>query len=258
LGIALLFFLLFFFSHNLITCIILLLLIGIFGGMFIVPFDSFVQTFSPDEKRGQIIATTNFLSFTGVLISSFCLYLFSNIFGLSSAAGFFLMGIITTCFALIISARLSDYALPFFSRIFLHLFYRVRVEDKELLERNPSKVLILEKATAKKAILLAGEVPYLQLLIPDGNKKHFSFITKAFFSFHLVQDKDKLEDLIEDAKKYIDETSTPCLLLDREIRKEEITGSLKIVDFLKRKSFEVIVVKIEKLPWGTIISFRQA
>lgn len=68
--ISLCLFFLYLFSNQLILVIILLVLLGIFGGLFIVPFDSFIQIFSPNEKRGQIIAANNFLSFCGVLLAS--------------------------------------------------------------------------------------------------------------------------------------------------------------------------------------------
>ena len=91
-GIALFFVLLGVFSHHLLPVVICLIAIGILGGAFTVPFDTFTQMSSHDEKRGQTIAAANFLSFTGVLIASLALYFLSTICGLSSATGFIVMG----------------------------------------------------------------------------------------------------------------------------------------------------------------------
>src|SRR5208282_5493431 len=62
LGMSLCFFLFDFTVGKIYTTIANALFIGIFGGMFIVPEDSYVQAASPPERRGQNVATTNFLS----------------------------------------------------------------------------------------------------------------------------------------------------------------------------------------------------
>lgn len=55
------------------TTLIILIFNGLCGGMFIVPFDSYLQTYSPNKQRGQVIAASNFLSFVGVLLAPFSL-----------------------------------------------------------------------------------------------------------------------------------------------------------------------------------------
>ncbi len=46
----------------------LLFLLGFFGGLFDVPLAAYMQHYSPKEKRGSILAASNFLTFSGVLI----------------------------------------------------------------------------------------------------------------------------------------------------------------------------------------------
>ncbi len=55
-----------------------LVLLGIGGGMFDVPLQSYLQHRSPPESRGSILAASNFLTFSGILLFSafFCLLRF--------------------------------------------------------------------------------------------------------------------------------------------------------------------------------------
>ncbi len=125
--IALFFFTLSFFSSSLICTIISLGLLGIVGGGFLIPFDSFIQVKSPDEKRGQVIAAANFFSFVGVLLAAFCLYFISEKLGLSASSGFGLMGLISLIASFIITGRLSSFFLPFFVQKILKRFRKLNV-----------------------------------------------------------------------------------------------------------------------------------
>lgn len=158
-------FLLWLLSHHLIAVILLLVLLGIFGGLFIVPFDSFIQIFSPNEKRGQIIAANNFLSFFGVLLASLALYLYSAVLGLSPSIAFAVTGVLTLLLTLFMISRLSDLFLSFLSRRILHPLNHIQTSNLELLEKNPGAILILQNASWKKAMLLLSVAQNAHLLI---------------------------------------------------------------------------------------------
>jgi acyl-[acyl-carrier-protein]-phospholipid O-acyltransferase/long-chain-fatty-acid--[acyl-carrier-protein] ligase len=115
---AILFCLLWLFSSFLIPTTILLTLLGVVGGVFVISFDSFIQTASASEQRGQTIATSNFLSFFGVLVASFYLYFFGHVLKFSAASNFLCMGILTFLSSFILTGRLLATTLPFLSRIF--------------------------------------------------------------------------------------------------------------------------------------------
>jgi acyl-[acyl-carrier-protein]-phospholipid O-acyltransferase/long-chain-fatty-acid--[acyl-carrier-protein] ligase len=115
--IALLLGLLWLFSSFLIPSIIFLTLLGVGGGIFAISFDSFIQTFSASERRGQTIAASNFLSFFGVLLASFYLYFFGHALKFSAASNFLWMGILTFFCSFILTGRLLGTTLPFLSRL---------------------------------------------------------------------------------------------------------------------------------------------
>ncbi len=113
-GIGLFLILIAIFSSHLYAVIACLIFIGILGGGFIVPLDTFIQVNSDGNKRGQTIGAANFLSFAGVLIASFSLYFFNQVCSLSSAASFAVFGIITLIFSIFLSLRFSNLFLSFY------------------------------------------------------------------------------------------------------------------------------------------------
>jgi acyl-[acyl-carrier-protein]-phospholipid O-acyltransferase/long-chain-fatty-acid--[acyl-carrier-protein] ligase len=199
------------FAGNLITVIFFLLLLGIVGGLFIVPFDSFVQLYSPSEKRGQIIAANNFLSFCGVFVASLMLYLYSEILNLSPEAGFFVTGALTLVIALGMCIRLSDLSLPFLARALLYPFSQVDAEGIEVVEKEGT-VFILRQATWKKALLLLTVAPNLHLIVEKKSKRRFPWVNRLFYSIHLVP-RDKMKEYVE---KLLHRRLTPCLFEEGE------------------------------------------
>ncbi|MBS0649304.1 MAG: MFS transporter [Verrucomicrobia bacterium] len=257
--IALLLLLLWVYRHHLIAVVFLLVGIGVFGGLFIVPFDSFVQLFSPNEKRGQIIAANNFLSFCGVLLASGALYLYSAILGLSPSIGFAVTGGFTLLLALFVISRLSDLSLSFFSRHILHPLNHIHTDGQNLLEKNPGAILILQRASWKKAMLLLSAAPNAYLLLRQGAKRRFPWFNWLFYSVRLVPSDDSLQSLLEKAKEVSDrdEAVNPCILVETDKLPENLVGSRRMFDLFKGKTTKFIYVDVDTSHRHVNITFQE-
>ena len=91
-GVAISCFMLDIFSTSLLPVIPLVMILGLFGGMYQIPMDSYIQVASPSKNRGQIVAATNFVSFLGVLAASGLVYFVTEVFGLNADKGFTIVG----------------------------------------------------------------------------------------------------------------------------------------------------------------------
>lgn len=111
----------------------LVALIGVFGGIYLVPLDSYIQLASPKIIRGQVIATTNFLGFCGVLLSAGMLYFLSEVIGLRAANGFLVVGIITLVYVSGITIAISGYVTRFFYMVRARYKFNAQVDGKEKL-----------------------------------------------------------------------------------------------------------------------------
>ena len=213
-GLAIAFFLfcLSIFSTNLILTIIFLFVLGLCGGGFIVPCDSFTQVFSPQEKRGQVIAASNFLSFVGVLAAAFTILLFGEVLKLSSATSFFLIGIITLIFSFFLIFRLSDYFLHFLSQKLLIPRFLIEKPDLSLLYDHPHAPLVLPKGSLRETFLLVGVIPHLHVFFINKSFFSFPWFENLFYSLHRSSSDDKLPQLIEKQKKHIRKDEHFCLI----------------------------------------------
>lgn len=110
---------------SLFWVVVMITLVGVNGGMYIVPLDSYVQVTSPDKERGYIMAASNFCGFTAVLGSAFFLIFFGEVLKLSAATGFMIIGILTVLVCINILFRMPEVFMGFFSRVFSSIFLHV-------------------------------------------------------------------------------------------------------------------------------------
>lgn len=214
--ISIFFFLLFFFSSSLTVTIIALGLLGIFGGAYLIPFDAFLQVNSPDEKRGQIIAASNFFSFVGVLMASFALYFLSVELEFSAASGFAWMGLLTLISNTITIGRLSGLFFPFFVNKILKRFRRLRLASPV---PSPSTIIILESNSWYDALLLFSCLPRLKILVPDHYFRAFPWFNGLLESIRIVPPEPNirltLKTLFGQAKRFQGQNSSVCLFFHR-------------------------------------------
>jgi len=154
-GIATGLYLLDMYSYSLTIVVPLISLIGIFGGMFAVPLDSYVQLASPHRYRGQIIAATNFLSFFGVLLASLLLLVISELLGLPADKGFSLLGSITLVITAILTFQFFDYLTRFLAMILSRIYFAITFEGENNIPDMPT-IYICHQIAWNDTVLLLG------------------------------------------------------------------------------------------------------
>lgn len=146
------------YSDSLSTVLVLVFLIGLFGGIYLVPLDSYIQVASPKTHRGQIVATGNVLGFCGVLLSAFSMYVISEILGLSPAQGFYIVGLVTLLMSCCISITMSGYLIRFVSLIAGYFLFPAYLKGKEQVPLDkPSVFLVPQSFWPWATVLLASQ-----------------------------------------------------------------------------------------------------
>lgn len=83
-----------FFSHPIWINLIWIILLGVFGGLFLVPSQSYIMANSPAVSEGRNFGTANLLSYLFAMLAAGTLYLFNTAFGMDPAMSFFGIGIV--------------------------------------------------------------------------------------------------------------------------------------------------------------------
>jgi acyl-[acyl-carrier-protein]-phospholipid O-acyltransferase/long-chain-fatty-acid--[acyl-carrier-protein] ligase len=121
------------FATNIHVVLPLILIVGVCGGFYLVPLDSYIQVTSPRSARGQILAMVNFLGFVGVLLSAATLYFLNEILELPPRDGFTIIGSMTILMVLALSMSISGYVVRFFSFCVSRLTFRIELKRSEII-----------------------------------------------------------------------------------------------------------------------------
>jgi acyl-[acyl-carrier-protein]-phospholipid O-acyltransferase / long-chain-fatty-acid--[acyl-carrier-protein] ligase len=134
--------LLYVFQHSLTMVVILFLILGFMGGLYLVPFDAYIQVASPDQERGENVAASNILAFLGIAFGVFLLFLFAEVFRLTAAGGFVGMALITVTAAILLIRRLSDTLVRLWSHFRFSKNHRLEVAGRESLPHDRPSLLL--------------------------------------------------------------------------------------------------------------------
>lgn len=190
--IAILLFLLGLFPKNLYFSIFILLFLGFFGGLFLIPLDAFIQKESPHKKRGQLIASSSFLSFLGVLFSAAFLYFTSEILQISSAKGFIALAIVVFIFNVFISKYLLFSIFSFIERKFLKKYFISFQLENNIQNKNKSTFILLDKNIILQIFFLLSKLENLEII----------FFPKKFFK-NFIEKKENIKTYVIFSKKNI-------------------------------------------------------
>ncbi|HAB98283.1 MAG TPA: MFS transporter [Parachlamydiales bacterium] len=254
--ISFVFLILYLFSWSLTMTLITLALLGILGGMYLVPFDSFIQINSPDEKRGQIIAAANFLSFVGVLMASFFLYFISEELHLTAASGFAFISVLTLIVNIITVGRLSALFFPFFAQ---KIVKSVRTLTLASPQPSPDQLIVYHSRSWLDAVLLFAHFPKLNIIVPANPFQQFPWINGLVESIWIVpplpESRASLQKSFEKAKKLQEEKIPLCLFFHGEKVNEEIVETYRSI--FSRLGYQFVFAhgKKEKLPMRFVFRY---
>ncbi|MFC1461545.1 acyl-[ACP]--phospholipid O-acyltransferase [Verrucomicrobiota bacterium] len=143
-------------TPNLSTILFIIFLVGVSGGLFIVPLDAFIQFKSPERRRGEVIACVNFLGFTGVALSAGAIKVFDSVFGMTPGQGFLVMGVLTAVLSVATLVVLPDFFVRFIIVLVTRLVYRIHVRHPENLPVTGPALLVSNHVTWVDSLLLGA------------------------------------------------------------------------------------------------------
>lgn len=138
------------------SALVLITIIGVSSGLFIVPLNSFIQYRSPPDRRGEILACTNFLSFLGVALSAALFILLNGVFELTAGQCFVVIGLLTGILAVTAIVVLPDFLIRCIAMIITRCFYRLKVAGLENVPLDGGALLVSNHVTWVDALLISA------------------------------------------------------------------------------------------------------
>ncbi len=128
-------------------------LAGFGAGLFIVPIDSFIQFQAPRARLGEVLAASSFLGWVGVLMAGGFIALNASL-GISPAAGFAFIGLLTLALTVAALLVLPDFLLRFIALVVTRTAYRIRISGADRIPLEGPALLVCNHASYMDALLL--------------------------------------------------------------------------------------------------------
>lgn len=240
------------FSNHPWAIIVLIPCMGIAGGIYLVPLDSYIQFASPNRHRGQIAATTNFFGFFGVLLSSAALFFISDVLGLSADKGFAIFGVFTAIMVVVAIWAIYHHFTRYLGMLLAKLHYRMTITGNESIPHDKPSIFVCHHTAWNDTLLLLGSQRTPVRFFTEKVLDHSPFV-KWLYSLLKIVSIPSIE-LIEDSAERMKQIRSSlrrgvsiCLFVDPSIDAASMKRVLEQLHQLREGTpYKVVNVELHK------------
>ncbi len=244
------------------TCLWLLML-GTSAGLYDIPIQAFLQHRSPAKTRGSILAASNFLTFSAMLLAAGLFWLFNDLLKRTPQQIFLILGIATIPVFLYVVWLLPSASVRCFVWLLSHTIYRVRVVGRE--ENLPQKggaLLVANHVSWIDGVLLIlhSPRPIRMVIFAEYIQKWWwlRVLTKDAGAIPIMPGKRSVVESIRTARQAVRDGELVCIFPEGSITR---TGEMDefrpgFLSILKRTGAPVIPIYLGGL-WGSIFSYER-
>jgi 1-acyl-sn-glycerol-3-phosphate acyltransferase len=132
-----------------------LVLIGLFGGLYIVPLYALIQERSEPSHRSRIIAANNILNAVFMVASALVAIVLLQS-GLSIPQLFLVVGVMNAVIAAYIYGLVPEFLMRFLAWLLVHTFYRVDKEGLENIPESGACIVVCNHVSYVDAVVMAA------------------------------------------------------------------------------------------------------
>jgi len=158
-----------------------LTLTGFFGGLFIVPLNTFLQDEAGAAEKGRILATNNFANMLGVILASGVLWLLHDALHWSGENIFFAAGVFTIAASIyILFFHMLRQTVRFICWSILHILFRLEVKGGHNIPAKGGGVVVGNHVSYADAFLIGSATPRFVRWILWKTLYDIKFLTPIF------------------------------------------------------------------------------
>jgi len=260
---------------------VFLLLAGISGGLFVVPLRAYIQQKSALERKGEVIAFTNVLSFIGIALGGIILFLLTagiNENELSSLQGIekirryaitlkpeylIIMMSLLTISALIWACKVLPLFMVRFAVVTLtNIIYKLRIEgDENIPENGPALIVSNHVSFVDGLLISAASSRIVRFMMHQDYYRHpiFHYFVK-WAGFIEVPDglrTGAVKQMIQKTQEVLRKGEIVCIFPEGRLTRNGVMSEFK-------KGFKMLIPEDMDVPiipvrlgliWGSIFSY---
>lgn len=238
-------------------------LIGVFGGLFIVPLYALILQRSAESHRARIIACNNILNAGFMVIAAVLAVVWLDVFELSIPQLFILAAILNAAVATYIYSLVPEFLMRFLSWVLVNLMYRIRVKGLENIPEHGGALLVSNHVSFMDALVIGGSIRRPVRFVMDHNIFKIPVLGFIFRTARAIpiaparEDAGALKKAFDQIDAELAAGEIVCIFPEGKLTRDGEMNEFKsgVEKILERRPVPVIPLALRGL-WGSFFSRR--
>ncbi|MFA0541780.1 MFS transporter [Vibrio sp. 10N.222.52.B7] len=236
-----------------------LLLLGISGGVFIVPLYSLMQLRAKPDERAQVIAGLNIYNSLFMVGSAVLGIVCLSVLDLSIPQLFILLAVGNTLVMLYLFYQVPIYAFRFFTWVVTHTMYRVKHKNLHHLPEKGGALIVCNHVSYMDALLLSAVCPRLIRFVMEEDYTKLPpirrFLKRAEVIPISATNRNSIRNAFKEVERALHEGHIVCIFPEGKLTSDgemaEFMRGMELI--IKRSPVPVIPMALKGL-WGSYFS----
>lgn len=240
-----------------------IVLIGIFGGLYIVPLFAIVQTKSEAAYRSRVIAANNIINALLMVLAAVAGAGLIGAAGLTIPRFFIVIALMNICVAVFIYTLVPEFAMRCMVWVLTHVVYRIKHENLDRIPLEGPAVIVCNHVSYVDALVIASLCRRPARFVMDKGifdipVLNFIFRTaKAIPITAKAKDPELYQNAFKTISSELDQGNIVCIFPEGRLTRDGKIGEFKsgIETILSRNPVPVVPSALKGL-WGSFFSHK--
>jgi len=238
-------------------------LIGVFGGLFIVPLYALILSRSAESHRARIIACNNILNAGFMVIAALLAIAWFELLHLTIPQLFILAAVLNAVVATYIYTLVPEFLMRFLSWVFVNIMYRIQVRGLENVPEKGPVLIVCNHVSFMDALVIGGSVRRPVRFVMDHNIFKVPVLGFIFRTARAIpiaparEDPDALQKAFDRIDAELADGEVVCIFPEGKLTRDGEMQEFKrgVEKILERRPVPVVPMALRGL-WGSFFSRR--
>ena len=236
-----------------------LLMIGISGGLFIVPLYALMQHRAKETERAQVIAGLNIFNSLFMVGSAVLGIVCLSVLEMSIPQMFALLAILNFLVAVYIFLQIPIFVVRFAMWVVTHTIYRVKHKNLHHLPEHGGALIVCNHVSYMDSLLLSAVCPRLIRFVMEEDYANLpplrGFLRRAGVIPISASNRTSIRRAFNDVEKALSEGHIVCIFPEGRLTADgEMNAFMRGIDIILRRSPVPVIPMALKGLWGSYFS----